>query len=282
MRNTASRTAGTEIFPGDSIDVKLAKLQKQAEEADYTGMSYGEIYSAIWNRYNDAFDGNWAAILSFPSIQEKGDLVTYYFRRECSCNVNGPLRLEFKAETDINIMTWSKAEWDQHERDVNAYREYVLSKYGNIHAQALGYGDMTIKETEQAICEKYAGKNTLRDFLKMQGELFQTGVMTDKLGGDGASAYWRVLDEQLVKTYFPDVYYDFDNDLPMNIPQYRWDAVLDGKFDARAFAADMRETLKTMNFSGWDFDIEGAISKGIDYLLEAVARAQQAEQERKK
>ena len=34
----------------------------------------------------------------------------------------------------------------------------------------------------------------------------------------------------------------------------------------------MRESLKNMSFSGWDFDIEDAISKGIDYLLEAVER----------
>lgn len=276
VRNTASRTAGTEVLPGDSIDVKLAKLQKQAEEADYTGMSYHEIFASIWNRYNDAFDGNWATIVSFPAIQEEGDRATSDFRIEVGRNITGPLQREFKAETGITLYCGSM----ENEKDTKAFQDYVQSKYGSFYAQVLGYGGMTLEETEQAIYQKYAGKNTLRDFLGMQSELFNTGVMTDKLGGDGAYAYSLTLHEQLYKSLFPDIYYDFSNDLPMHIPQSRWDAVLDGKFDTQAFASDMRETLKTMNFSGWDFDIEGAISKGIDYLLEAVAKAQQAEQQR--
>lgn len=263
--------SATDIRPGDSAQVKLAKLQQMAEEADYTGMSYSEIYTAIWSRYDQAFDGNWASIRWFPSIQEEGDLATYYFRMEVDRNISAPLMREFKAETGINVMSWTKEEWPQHERDMQTYRDYVLSKYGNLDAQVLGYGDMTTEEMEQAIYKKYEGKDTLRDFLNMQGELFHAGVMANKLGIDGSNAYWKVMNQQLTKTYFFD---DYMNTTAMNISQARWDAVLDGKFDAHAFAADMRESLENTSFSGWDFDIEGAISKGIDYLLEAVEQTE--------
>ena len=258
--------AASDIQPGDSTQVKLAKLQQMAEEADYTGMSYGEIYTAIWKRYDQAFDVNWASIRWLPSIQEEGDLATYYFRMEVDRNISTPLMREFKAETGINVMSWTKEEWPQHERDMQTYRDYVLSKYGNLDAQVLGYGDMTTGEMEQAIYKKYEGKDTLRDFLNMQGELFHAGVMANKLGVDGSNAYWKVMNQQLIKTYFFD---DYMNTTAMNISQARWDAVLEGKFDAHAFATDMRETVKS---SSWSFDMEKIINKGIDYLLEAVER----------
>lgn len=258
--------SATDIRPGDSAQVKLAKLQQMAEEADYTGMSYGEIYTAIWNRYDQAFDGNWASIRWFNRIMGPVDgyAADQQFRAELQRNVSIPLKLEFKEETGIDVRVWTKEGWPQHNRDMQAYCEYVVSKYGNLRAQALGYGDMTTEEMEQAIYKKYEGKHTLRDFLNMQGELFHSGVMTDKLGTDGMFAYWKVMDEQLTRTYFFDDYMNVTD-----ISQARWDAVLDGKFDAHAFAADMRETVKN---SSWSFDMEKAINKGIDYLLEAVER----------
>ena len=260
--------AASAIQPGDSTQVKLAKLQQMAEEADYTGMSYGEIYTAIWKRYDQAFDGNWASIHSFNRIQgpTEGYTANYYFQMEIDHNIRDRLKREFKEETGIDVMVWTKEEWPQHERDMQAYLEYVASKYGNLRAQSLGYGNMTIEEVEQAIYKKYEGKDTLRDFLNMQGELFHSGVMTNKLGVDGSNAYWKVMNEQLTKTYFFD---DYMNTTAMNISQAQWDAVLDGKFDAHAFASDMRETVKN---TSWSIDMEKIINKGIDYLLEAVER----------
>ena len=237
-----------------------------AEEADYTGMSYGEIYTAIWNRYDQAFDGNWASIYTFPTIQEDGCLAKYRFRMEIDRNIGNHLKREFKEETGIDVTVWTKEGWSQHDRDVEAYREYVLSKYGNLHAQGCGYGDMSMEEMEQAIYKKYEGKDTLRDFLNMQGELFHTGVMINKLGEHGSIAYQRVMEDQLARTYFFD---DYMSTAAMNISQARWDAVLDGKFDAHAFAADMRETVKN---ASWSIDMEKVINKGIDYLLESVGQ----------
>lgn len=258
--------AASDIQPGDSTQVKLAKLQQMAEEADYTGMSYGEIYTAIWNRYDQAFDGNWASIYTFPTIQEDGCLAKYRFRMEIDRNIGNHLKREFKEETGIDVTVWTKEGWSQHDRDVEAYREYVLSKYGNLHAQGCGYGDMSMEEMEQAIYKKYEGKDTLRDFLNMQGELFHTGVMINKLGEHGSIAYQRVMEDQLARTYFFD---DYMSTAAMNISQARWDAVLDGKFDAHAFASNMRESVKN---ASWSIDMEKVINKGIDYLLESVGQ----------
>ena len=44
-----------EILPTDSTEVKLEKLRRIAETADYTGMSYGEIYKTVLDRYQQAF-----------------------------------------------------------------------------------------------------------------------------------------------------------------------------------------------------------------------------------
>lgn len=98
----------------------------------------------------------------------------------------------------------------------------------------------------------------------MQGELYQSGVLSSKLGRDGASTFVFAIVQQLPETYFFDDWFKGDT---VHILQSRWDAALDGKFDVRAFASDMRATLRNTTFSGWDFDIEGTISKGIDYLL---------------
>lgn len=275
-QGTAPASA-TEIQPGDTTEVKLAKLRQMAEEADYTGMDFNEIYTSIWNRYNDAFDGNMSAITTFAGISPDWSSVNNQFLHEYDNNVYFPLMREFKAETGIDIFTWSKSEWPEHERNMELFGEYVRSKYGTFYDQALGYGDMSIEEREQAICKKYAGKDTLRSFLNMQGELYASGVLTSKLGVDGASAFISAIERQLPETYF---FEDCLKGPTWEISQARWDAVLDGKFDAQAFAADMREYVKTANFSGVNFDIQGAISQGIDYLLEAVAKAQLAAQER--
>ena len=273
----AAPASPTEILPGDSTEVKLAKLRQMAEEADYTGMSYGEIYTAIWNRYDEAFDGSIPAVVIGVIPSPEWCDILNQFNGEYRHNVLYPLQKEFRLNTGIDVSTWSKDNYAQHERDIDAFHEYVRSNYGNINAQALGYGGMTTEEVEQAICQKYAGQDTLRGFLNMQGELYFSGVLGNKLGTEGAWAFIFAIGNQLPLTYF---FEDCLKGPTWEISQSRWDAVLDGKFDAHAFAADMREYLKNANFSGWDFDIEGAISQGIDYLLEAVAKAQLAQQER--
>ena len=276
-QQTAAPASPTEILPGDTTEVKLAKLRQMADEADYTGMSYGEIYTSIWNRYNDAFDGNMPAIAAYFIPSPEWIDISNQFHDEYRHSILYPLQEEFRLNTGISVSTWSKDNYAQHERDMDAFHEYVRSNYEDFSTQALGYGGMTTEEIEQAICQKYAGKDTLRSFLNMQGELYRSGVLTSKLGGEGAWAFMSAMKRQLPLTYF---FEDCLKGPTWEISQARWDAVLDGRFDAQAFAADMREYVKTANFSGVNFDIQGAISQGIDYLLEATAKAQQAELDR--
>lgn len=275
----AAPASATKILPGDSTEVKLAKLHQALEEADYTGMAYDEILCDIYKRFNDAFNGNMPSILTFDAGGAERDDINNQFNRETANYVWRPMRGEYEAETGIRGANNYYPE-DLGTEETKAYVEYVSAKYGNMRVKMLGYGDMSIEETEQAILKKYAGKDTLRDFLNMQGELNKSGVLSSKLTGQGARAYIYAVDSQLVKTYFPTFYYGLDGTTRMDITQAQWDAVLDGKFDVHAFAADMRESLKNSNYFGYNFDIEGAISQAIDYLLETVDKSQLASHER--
>ena len=42
-----------------STEAKLAELREIAKNADYTGMSYSEIYKTIYDRYNEASGPAW-------------------------------------------------------------------------------------------------------------------------------------------------------------------------------------------------------------------------------
>ena len=74
----------------------------------------------------------------------------------------------------------------------------------NFRAAAWGYPVDTCADCDLAIRLKYAGKNTLLDFLNMQGELFATGVMDHKLGSEGAFWYQNDLENKLQTMFFPD------------------------------------------------------------------------------
>lgn len=50
------------VTASNATHAKLKRLREINEQADYTGMSPEEIYETIWNRYNEAFDGNMIAI----------------------------------------------------------------------------------------------------------------------------------------------------------------------------------------------------------------------------
>ena len=70
------------ILPTDSTEVKLEKLRRIAETADYTGMSYGEIYKTILDRYQQAFDGKFLAMASGFVGGSDRDSICHQFARE--------------------------------------------------------------------------------------------------------------------------------------------------------------------------------------------------------
>ena len=57
----------------------------------------------------------------------------------------------------------------------------------NLVKEARGYANMDYDEIEAAIKEKYAGKTSFTDQLNLFGELFTSGVLSNKYGWDAAT-----------------------------------------------------------------------------------------------
>ena len=160
------------INPTDSTEVKLAKLREIDTNANYTGMTDAEIYRAIWDRYNDAFDGNMPAILI------------------CAHPDSGDTSLG-NGQYTTGILTQFLGE--------------VFTKHGisdEARDEALGYADMSHEEREAFILKKYEGKNTTLDFLNMTGELSLSGVLFYRLG-DQTTTYKSMVINGLLSTGDP-------------------------------------------------------------------------------
>ena len=250
--------ASAEIKANDTTLVKLVKLKEIAANTDFSGMSYTEIYTNLWKSYDDAFGGNLAAITSCIALGQEISSVNNQLKEETNKYVYIPLRNQIFQETGCVSGT-------------DAYREVVKEYIGDkeicpFASAALGYGGMSIEEKEAAIYQKYAGKNTLQDFLNMQGELWKTGVLRQKMGFSGSSQYCSILGRQLEKHFFPE------NVLSMeNITQSQWDSVYNTPFDAVSFLTEMKDAIKHMSFSNFDFNVEEVLSQGIDDLLNKLA-----------
>ena len=167
--------ASAEIKPNDTTLVKLVKLKEIAANTDFSGMSYTEIYTNLWKSYDDAFGGNMPAIMSGLAQSQEKHSIHNQFMDDYEKYVSQPLRTQIFQETGCVYGT-------------DAYDEVVKEYIGDkeicpFDSIALGYGGMSIEEKEAAIYQKYAGKNTLQDFLNMQGELWKTGVLKHKMGG---------------------------------------------------------------------------------------------------
>ena len=251
--------ASAEIKPNDTTLVKLVKLKEIAANTDFSGMSYTEIYTNLWKSYDDAFGGNMPAIMSGLAQSQEKHSIHNQFMDDYEKYVSQPLRTQIFQETGCVYGT-------------DAYREVVKEYIGDttespFDSIALGYGGMSIEEKEAAIYQKYAGKNTLQDFLNMQGELWKTGVLKHKMGGASVVFQYRnILDQQLEWHFFPD------NMLSMeNITQSQWDSVYNTSFDAVSFLTEMKDAIKHMSFSNFDFNVEEVLSQGIDDLLNKLA-----------
>ena len=250
--------ASAEIKPNDTTLVKLVKLKEIAANTDFSGMSYTEIYTNLWKSYDDAFGGNMPAIMSGLAQSQEKHSIHNQFMDDYEKYVSQPLRTQIFQETGCVYGT-------------DAYDEVVKEYIGDkeicpFDSIALGYGGMSIEEKEAAIYQKYAGKNTLQDFLNMQGELLKTGVLDNKMGPSTAFHFQFMLNYQLEWHFFPD------NMLSMeNITQSQWDSVYNTSFDAVSFLTEMKDAIKHMTFSNFDFNVEEVLSQGIDDLLNKLA-----------
>lgn len=129
----------------DSVDVKLEKLRQMAANDDFTGMSDAEIYKAVYDRYDDAFNGNMPAIL------------VGIYPGDGSISIGGE-----------KIKTRIVEQFRDQARNISAFDE------------AMGYENLSFDEKEAAIIKKYTGKTTFSDFINMQGELQLSGVLKNK------------------------------------------------------------------------------------------------------
>lgn len=241
---------GIKILPGDSTETKLEKLSQIADSADYSGMSYTEIYCTIWDRYNSAFGGNMSAITSGLWCPTEWNEINNQFGGEIMNSVYHPLDKEVWQDSGLR-------RGDPGFRD-----QRIAHGWDHFLVAALGYDSKNYDDCEQAILQRYAGRNSLLDFLNMQGELLRTGVIGHKLGSEGALWYEQSLKSELKKMFFPD---------PWAQPsQEAYDSVLYRHLDINALTSAMRKSLSQANFSGFNFDMEEVMGKAIDDLLSIV------------
>lgn len=238
------------ILPADSTEVRLEKLRKIAETADYTGMSYGEIYKTILDRYQQAFDGRFLALASGFVGGSDRDSICHQFAREMDQAVYHPLYREIEAETGLRY-------------GQDAFQDYWYEHYKfELGAEALGYGGMSPEEIEKAVAEKYAGKNTLADFSAMMEELHLSGVLDHKLGRDGANSLLSVLGRKLHEVR-PEDNYDGGRRLDS-----LWERAQREPFSFQNLAQELKNTVQNnMSFSNYGFDIRDTLLQSIDALL---------------
>jgi len=253
------------ILPTDTTEVKLEKLRQIDEMTDYTGMSYEEIYTDLWNRYNDAFDGNMAAItgLASPSTLEWIG-ISNQFADVTSKHVFDPLKKEFRAQ-GVN-------------REDMVYNEEVTQRISDIKAAPLGYSGMSYDEKEAAILEKYKGKDSLLDFLNMQGELFNTSVYHGKLGFHESNSYFRQIRQQLTNDHleprfeqqgfftWEQMHTGSAYSMHM-ITSEQWNSILQGSFDMRSFFIGLKEAMQNQTFDNYSYDVQGMLDSQIDSFM---------------
>ena len=239
------------ILPADSTEVKLEKLRRIAETADYTGMSYGEIYKTVLGRYQQAFgERNMLALMSGLVGGSDRDSICHQLANELDQVVYHPLYREIEAETGLRYAQ-------------DAFRDYWYENYKfELGAEALGYGGMSPEEIEKAVSEKYAGKNTLADFAAMMEELHMSGVLDDKLGRNGANNLWGTLCRQLYEVR-PEDNYDGGRRVDS-----LWERARREPFDFQNFAHELKNTIQNnMSFYNYGFDIRSLLLQSLDKLL---------------
>jgi len=246
------------IYTSDSTETKLEKLRQMAEVSDYSGMSYEDIYTTIWNRYNTAFGGKLSTITALvgPMSQDWCD-INYQFIKEADKYVNIPLRRSLEKQGLIDNGVYSKE------------ARQIIS---DIRAAPLGYRGMSFEEKEAAIFEKYKGKDSYLDFISMQGELFNTGVYWNKLGIEGSIQLRSHMREEAIYHYVPNQMYKAGliDAAWRGIPdeyitsQAKFETLFDFKFDVRTFYRGMRDTLQNLIVESSSYDIKGMIDKCIN------------------
>lgn len=245
-------TPSTTILPTDSDKVKMEKLKEIDASFDYSGMSYQEIHSTIYNRYNAAFNGNLLGIMSFGA--EDWTQINLQYQDEIKRHVYYPMRNELAAKLGM------KASDEQFQN------EYFAPQYREIKWTTLGYRGMSLEEKEAAIMKKYQGKNTFMDVLNMQGELEASGVLASKIGEKAVGSYCAQFGLQIGYDYF-----DGAKEGAPAVTQEWINSCLDMPIDLKGLYRNLKDSLSKMSFSNFrsdDWAAFDAMGKGVDSLLE--------------
>ena len=246
------------IYTSDSTETKLEKLRQMAEVSDYSGMSYEDIYTTIWNRYNTAFGGKLPAITSgIGPMSLDWCAINNQFVEEAQKCVDIPLKRSLEAQGLI---------------EQGEYSEEARQIMSDVMSAPLGYRGMSFEEKEAAIFEKYKGRDSYLDFISMQGELFKTGIYSKKLGVEGAidfhshmsyEAYVHYVPNQMYKAGLIDAVWRGVPDEYLS-SQTKFESLFNLEFDVRAFYRGMRDTLQNMVVKSSTYDIKGVIEKCIN------------------
>lgn len=277
----AERTWFSGFTVSNATHAKLKQLAEIDAQADYTGMSPDEIYAEIWNRYDEAFDGNMIAIRgSIGGSSEWGD-ISIQFYDEITRHIFNPAVIAARKE-GLELDGRPHAEWTDAEKD--ALDSSSLEKAHNILYEArlkvLGYDGMSFEEREAAIREKYAGKNTVLDFLNMQSELDLSGVLNHKMGVYRAGTYHAMLRAKLDAALNPNSISNVGHEKCSPMTADQWYRVANQPFDTVQFAAAMKKNVHQVSgLNGWskeyvkmmegffDHFITGAVDDSLDQLL---------------
>lgn len=227
----------TELKLGDPVArsetyAKLKELAATTAQTDYTGMSPDEIFADIWNRYDEAFDGNMVAVTA--------------------C-IAGPI------------------EWERiNNHFLNEVHHYANISGRDRYWKVLGYDGMNYDEMEAAIKEKYTGRNTPLDFLKMQSELRQTGILEHRMG-QNAGFYCALMRIQFEHAFNPDFLKQDGLDVNLHISTEQWNRVANQPFDAAKLAAGMKEQLgRIRTVNGFTDDFVRTMEECIDLFVKGV------------
>lgn len=241
---------------------KLNQLAEVTARTDYTGMSPDEIYAEIWNRYDEGFDGNMIAVTAYITGPVEWARVNNHFVNEINRRIFIPeVNAAREAAGEANSYEEKMALEKDFQRDAGKVLRDSLLK-------ALGYDGMSFDEMEAAIREKYAGKNTTLDFLKMQSELQRTGVLEHRMG-DQARMYCALIQTQFEHAFNPD-YLQKGGSAAVNLHMStdQWNRIADQPFDAAKLAAGMKEQLGSIrSANGYTDDIVKMIEDCIDQFV---------------
>lgn len=279
-RTEAEFAAGEQRYGftiSNATHAKLKQLTEIDKQADYTGMSSDEIYAEIWTRYDEAFDGNMVAITACIGGPAEWSAVNNQFEYEILHHIVYPEeRTALKAAGVANASTYEEKKALEISCNEKAHQASTHSLW-----KVLGYEGMSFEERESAIKEKYAGKNTTLDFLKMQGELVRSGVLKHKMG-DKADTYCAMIEIQFDRAFNPNSIDRVGYEKSSFMTADQWYRVADQPFDTAQFAAAMKDNLhRVSDHNGWTEDyvkmmegffdhfITGAADDGLDSLLDA-------------